>query len=114
LIDVGCASWSGWLSVGINSHSNADPAVAGEEGSMKASRSIVSLCQISLTIVGFVAALSLAGCGSDTGVPASTPAPIQASPEAAAKGKAKAKGKVQVSSRQELYRQKAQSSKDSQ
>jgi len=81
-----------------------------EEGSMKASRSIVSRCQISLAIIGFAAGLTMAGCGSDTGSPASTPAQVQALPESAVKGK----GKVPAGSRQSLYRTKAQAAKDAQ
>jgi len=79
---------------------------------MKASRGIVSLCQISLVIIGSVAGLTMAGCGSDTG-PASTPAQVQALPDAAVPEKGKAQGKPQIVSRHDLYRGKVQASKDS-
>ncbi len=81
---------------------------------MKASRSVFSLCQISLATIAFAAGLTMAGCGSDTGVPASAPVQVQALPDAAVKGNTKAKVKVQGQSRQSLYREKAQASKDSQ
>ena len=81
---------------------------------MKASRSTVSSSHASLVVIGFAAGLTMAGCGSDTGVPASTPAQAQASPELAVKGKSETKGKVPAGSRQSLYRMKAQASKDSQ
>jgi hypothetical protein len=81
---------------------------------MKASRSVISLCHVALAIIGLAAGLTMAGCGSDDGVPASTPAQAQASPEAAVQGKAKAKGKPQATSRRDLYREKAQASKGSQ
>jgi len=63
--------------------------------------------------MGLAAGLTMAGCGSDTGVPASTPAQGQALPEPAVKGKGKAKGNTVPSSRRDLYRQKAQAPKDS-
>ncbi len=85
-----------------------------EEGSMKASRSTVSLRQISLVLIGFAAGLTMAGCGSKSVVPASTPAKAQASSGAAVPGKAKAKSKPKIESRHDLYREKAQASKDSQ
>lgn len=81
---------------------------------MKASRSVVSLCRVPLAVVVFATELAAAGCGSDTGVPATTPAQVQASPEVAVKGKAKGKAKVDTTSRRDLYRAKAQAAKDSQ
>jgi len=78
---------------------------------MKASRSIVSMCQIPLVIAVFAAGLTMAGCGSDTGAPVSTPAQAQALPEAVVKGKGHSK--PLGGSRQALYRAKEQASKDS-
>jgi hypothetical protein len=83
---------------------------------MRAFRSFVSLCQISLVIVGFAAGLTMAGCDSNTAVPKSTPAqaPAQAAPGAEVQDKAAARGKSQIVSRHDLYKAKAQAAKDSQ
>ena len=82
---------------------------------MKAFRSLASWCHVSLAVIGLAAGLMMAGCGSDTGVPASTPAQPNSTPETAVqvKGKGKASAQVGPASRRELYRQKAQASKDS-
>lgn len=83
---------------------------------MKASRSIVSLCQISLVTIGFAAGLTMAGCGSDTAAPKSTAAQaVAASPSGgAAHEKSIAKGKPQIESRRDLHKARDQAAKDSQ
>lgn len=83
---------------------------------MRASRSFVSLCQISLVTIAFSAGLTMAGCGSDTAAPKSTSgqAPAQAAPAGAVQDKGKAKGKPQIETRRDLHKARDEASKDSQ